>query len=351
MRVRSTAIALCTAALVLAAALPASADTESDSAGSTAARETATVVVPVHTTSGMRALTGKAGAIDIQVGDSRPFRVAVDTGFTGLLLFPGADLGRITSALPSDSPVSTTLSNGAKVKGLPGKATLTISGVRSVTPVPFLYTTSSSPFFQALRSTGVHGLLGIGLKGDKAMTNPLSAMPGELGVRWSLHYSRTNATHGKDAGQLILGALPPTSPTMVFPMPDGGNDVNGAKLWNDHDINACWTFGRLPEMCLPTTFDSEFTVLRATGVGGPGLQVDVDGDFRYATRVKLAAPTSAFTGWSYLSGQRASDNRSQAFKHGKPAVNTGNAVFFDFTINYNSVTGTLYLSNPLRKAA
>ena len=353
-RLARSSIALTLVALTALVSVPAHADTtdtDVTESSSSAARESVTVTVPVHTTSGMRALTGKAGSIEIQVGDSHPFRVAVDTGFTGLLLFPGADLGRVLSALPPDSRVATTLSNGWKVKGLPGKATLTISGVQSVTPVPFLYTTSSSPFFNALRSTGVHGLLGIGLKGSSVMTNPLQAMPGELGVRWSMHYSRNNARKGKDAGVIVLGALPPTDPTMVFEMPANGTDANGANLWDDHSVNACWTFGRLDEMCLPTTFDSEFTVLRATGVSGRGLQTDADGDFRYGTPVKLAAPGSAFTGWSYRSGQRASDTRTQAFKHGKPAVNTGNAPFFDFTITYNTVTGRLYLSDPVRKAA
>lgn len=350
MRVRTAAVALGAAALVLGSALPAMADSESDAAGSTAARETATVVVPVHTVSGMRALTGKAGAVDIQLGNSGPIRVGVDTGYTGLIIFPSARQ-KLRNAVISKTATTVRLSNGRTIKGFKGSATMTISGVKTVNPITFIYTTSTSAFFRAQRSTGVGGLMGIGLKGDSLMTNPLSGLPGELGVRWSLHLSRSRAAHGRDAGQLVLGALPPTSPTMVFTMPDAGNDANGAKLWNDHDITACWTFGRLPEMCLPTTFDSEFTVLRATGVSGRGLQVDADGDFRYATRVKLAAPTSAFVGWSYLSGQRASDNRTQAFKHGKAAVNTGNAVFFDFTINYNSVTGKLYLSNPTRKAA
>lgn len=337
-------VAMAAAALVGVAAMPAMASDEVG--GPTAAsREPATVTVPVYTTSGMRALTGEAGSIDIQVGRSAPIRVAVDTGFTGLLLFPSA-----WSSLPKGVRLDKerTKLSGTDISGFMGAAPLTISGVTSVNPVPFVYTTSDSSFFTALRSTGVHGLLGVGLKGSSALTNPLSSLPGDLGLRWSMHYSHNRSPRG--SGALVLGAVPPTSPTMVFQMPPNGTDVNGARMWNDHAIPACWTFGRLPEMCLPTTFDSEFTVLRATGVSGRGLQTDADGDFRLGTPVKLAAPDSAFYGWSYRSGQRASVNRSQAFRAGKAAVNTGNAVFFDFTVTYDSVDGRLYLSNPVTKA-
>ena len=67
------------------------------------------------------------------------------------------------------------------------------------------------------------------------------------------------------------------------------------------------------------------------------------------TPVKLAAPGAAFNGWSYRSGQRASVNRTQVFRAGKPSVIAGNMVFFDFTITYNTITGTLYLSDPVGK--
>lgn len=343
--------ALLIAALLALTAAPALADSDVDAASSTAARESATVSVPVRTMDGMRALTGKLGAVEIQLGNSRPITVGVDTAFTGLLLFPGAWSSQPGGLTLSKDVSKVPLSNGQSIKGFAGKADLTISGVRSVNPVPFVYTTSDSLFFRSLRSTGVHGLLGIGLKGSNTMTNPLASLPGELGLRWSVHYSRNNALHGPDAGTLVLGALPPTQPTMVFQMPPNGKDVNGTPLWNDHETPACWTFGRLDERCLPTTFDAGgFSVLRATGTSGRGLQTDADGDVRFGTPVKLAAPGSAFTGWSYRAGQRASVNRTQIFKHGKPAVNTGNAIFFDFTITYNTVTGRLYLSNPVRKA-
>lgn len=351
-RRNALASALVAAALFALAAAPAHADSDADAASSTAARESATVSVPVRTMDGMRAFTGKLGAIDIQLGNSRPFTVGLDSGFTGLLLIPGAWSSQPGGVTLGRRSSTVSLSDGQRVRGFAGKASLTISGVRSVNPVPFVYTTSDSPFFQALRSTGVHGLLGVGVKGSNSMTNPLASLPGELGVRWSMHYSRNNAKHGPDAGTLVLGALPPTQPTMVFQMPPNGKDVNGAQLWDDHATPACWTFGRLAERCVPTTFDSGgFSVLRAFGISGPGLQTDANGDLRFGTPVSLAAPGSAFTGWSYRSGQRASVNRTLAYKRGKPAVNTGNAIFFDFTITYNTVSGRLYLSNPVGKAS
>ncbi|MEY4136812.1 MAG: hypothetical protein RL205_940 [Actinomycetota bacterium] len=348
---RGRVIALAAVALMSLTAIPAQADTDVDSSSSTAAREAATVTVPVRTMGGLRALTGHSGSILIRIGRSAPIRVALDTGFTGLVLIPGAWPSVPSGVQLSKSTSTTSLGNGQSVKGFPGKGIISINGVHGVVPVPFVYTSSDSAFFKSLASTGVSGLMGIGLKGSNTMSNALQSLPGELGLRWSLHYDMTATKNSPKRGALVLGALPPTNPTMAFQMPPNGVDANGAKLWNDHAVPACWTFGRMPEMCLPTLFDSEFTVLRATGIAGRGLQTDVDGDLRYATRVSLAAPGSAFAGWSYLSGQRASVNRTQVFKHGKPAVIAGNMVFFDFTVSYNAATGRLSLSNPTRKAA
>lgn len=347
---RARVIALTAVMLLALPMTPARADSEVDESASTAARAAATVTVPVRTMGGLRALTGKSGSIDIRIGNSPPIRVALDTGFTGLVLIPGAWQSRPAGVQVSSKATSVPLGDGTTVKGFPGKGTISINGVKGVVPVPFVYTTSDSAFFKSLKSTGVSGLMGIGLKGSKTMTNALQSLPGELGLRWSLHYDMTATKDSPKRGALVLGALPPTNPTMAFQMPPNGVDANGAKLWDDHSVNACWTFGRLPEMCLPTLFDSEFTVLRGTGISGPGLQTDVSGDLRFATRVTLAAPGSAFTGWSYLSGRRASVDRTQVFKRGKPAVIAGNMVFFDFTVSYNAATGALALSNPTGKA-
>lgn len=351
MRIARLTVAVAALALLAAPVGPAHAeDADVAASASTAAREPATVSVPIATMGGLRALSGKSGSVEIRLGDSPPIRVALDTGFTGLILIPGAWPNRPQGVTLSSKSTMTTLSDGNSVKGFPGKGTLSISGIRGVSPVPFVYTTSDSNFFKALRSTGVSGLMGIGLKGSKTMTNPLQSLPGELGLRWSLRYERTYWKSTPKRGALVLGAVGPTDPTMVFQMPPNGVDVNGARLWDDHSVPACWSLGRLPEMCLPTLFDSEFTVVRGTGISGPGLRTDANGDVRAGTEVRLAAPGSAFSGWTYRSGQVASVNRTQVLKRGRPAMIAGNMVFFDFTVSYNTVTGRLTLSDPTRKA-
>lgn len=350
-RTRGRIIALAAVALMSVTAMPAHADTEVDSSSSTAARESATVTVPVRTMSGLRAIGGHSGSILIRIGRSAPIRVALDTGFTGLVLIPGAWQGVPSGVELAKKQTSTRLSDGTAVKGFAGKGKISINGVHGVVPVPFLYTTSDGNFARSLASTGVSGLMGIGLKGSNTMTNVLQSLPGELGLRWSLHYDMPASGSSSERGALVLGAESPTNPTMAFQMPPNGVDANGAKLWNDQAIPACWTFGRLPEMCLPTLFDSEFTVFRATGISGRGISTDARGNLRTGTRVGLAAPGSAYIGWSYLAGQRPSVNRTQILKHGKPSVIVGNMVFFDFTISYNAATGRLSLSDPTRKAA
>ena len=76
----------------------------------------AVTAVPVRTLGGLQVLTGTSGWIDSRIGTFPPIRLALDTGFTGLVLVPGAGKSR-----PAGVQVSST-----------------------VTSVPFVCTTSDS---------------------------------------------------------------------------------------------------------------------------------------------------------------------------------------------------------------
>lgn len=77
---------------LLMAGMPtlAHADTsDSDAVTSTAARAPVTISLPI-TTADTPGRNGQNGILTMRVGRSAPLRVIVDTGFSGLVLFPGA---------------------------------------------------------------------------------------------------------------------------------------------------------------------------------------------------------------------------------------------------------------------
>lgn len=348
---RGRLAALFAGAMLFLGTLPtvAHADTsEADAATSSAARAPITISIPI-TTAHAPGRNGQNGIVSVRVGRSAPIRLMVDTGITGLVMFPGAWDHAPAGVRVGKKQSSVIAPDGSRIPGVLGTAPITIGGTTTVTSVPFLQVTKSQPYILAWERLGVHGLLGLGTKGGDAMVNPLTALPGELGLRWSLHFQRDPAGHASRPGRLLLGAVPPTDSVMSFSMPYLGKDANGVNLWDDQATNACWKFGTMRDMCVPTMFDSGFTVLRAKGAAYSRLPVDARGTLRSGTRVQLSAPGAGFIGNSFVAGNQESRNYVRVIPSGAMKVITSNSLYFDFTLTYNVATGHLYLSNPIRK--
>lgn len=337
---------------LLIAGMPAlaQADTsDADAVTSSAARAPVTITLPI-TTADTPGRNGQNGILTIRVGRSAPIRVIVDTGFSGLVLFPGAWDRTPSGVKVSKAGSSITGPDGTRIPGVLGSAPMTFGGATTVTSLPFLQATGPQPYLQAWEHQGVYGLLGLGTKGGGAMVNPLTALPGDLGLRWSLHFQRDAAGDASRPGRLVLGAIPPTDAVMSFDMPYVGTDANGANLWNDQATNACWKFGVMVEMCVPTQFDAAFTVMRVEGAAYKRLPVDARGTLRTGTRVELSVPGAGFVGNSFIAGNQASRNFVRVMPRGAANIITSNSLYFDFTLTYNVATGHLYLSDPIRKA-
>ena len=345
---RGSIAAVVAGALLVLPIAPVRADEEAEAVGTAAAREPASVSVPLRLLNGARG--GQIALAQIRVGRSAPIPVLVDTGFTGLVLFPNAWTTTPGGVSLGRTAAKATIASGIKVPALQGQATVTMNGVSSVVPVPFAFTTASNPILEQWKRTGARGLMGIGLKGSETMVNPLTTMPGELGLRWSVHLNRTVGSGGARVGSIVLGADSPADPTMSFPLAPLGTDVNGARLWNDQSIIACWKVGPRPERCVPTVFNMLETTMRLRGAAFRGAPLTSTGYLRPGTRVGLASPTSAFTGWTFAAGANGSRNLVQVTKWPNSRVSTGDAIFFDFTVSFNTVTGRIYLSDPIRKA-
>lgn len=283
--------------------------------------------------------SGSSGIIPLRMGNSAPIMVMVDTGSVGLRLWsaPKAVAAKATTRI--QTPL-----DGSVIPARLGTSRITLGGLTTTAAVPFALINSSSAYVGEWQRAGVSGVLGIGIgapSGTGDLTNPLMSLPGRFGQRWSMHFAAT--------GSLILGARPPADAQMHFPLPTAGVDANGAPLWNDKAAPGCWKFGLTPERCVPTNFDSGFTVMRIKGDGFGRIPTTAANQLKPGTRVDLSAGSSAFVGDTFLAGNTDSRNFARVIAKGKPSVNTGNAYFFRHTVSYNALTGDIYLSTPPRK--
>ena len=336
--IRTVTLGLVAAATVLAGLPFALAAPVSDAPATVKRPTPVTVQLPVRTmqTPGRN---GHNGTITMKVGASAPIRVIVDTGFSGLLLFPGV-WDRTPAGVKIGTRTATVrLPNGSRVPGVLGDAAMTFSGVSTTQAIPFLYSNKPNAYLKQWTDMGVYGLLGVGTKGGKTMVNPFTALPGSLGRQWSIHFSRTKGT----SGSIVLGATLPPDALMTFPLPYIGTNAVGAPLWNDQSATGCWTFAGGEESCVPTWFDAAFTLMRVKGDEYAGLPVDKKGYLTTGTEVTLAAPGAAFVGHSFTAGSQASRNLVNVIPNGDPLVNTGNSFYFDYTLTYDLVTGRISL--------
>ena len=155
----------------------------------TASTTPPTVSLPVQTVD-TPGRGGQNGTTEMRVGKSAPLRVIVDTGFSGLIVFPGAWDRRPGGVRQSKTRVKVDAGSLGVVSGFPGTATMTFGGVTTVTEVPFVSVAKANPYLRQWTKNGVYGLLGVGTKGA-GLINPLSTLPGVLGLRWSIHFQRT----------------------------------------------------------------------------------------------------------------------------------------------------------------
>lgn len=309
--------------------------------GESSASQPVTVRVPLVTVPNT---FGQSGVVRIRVGRSAPMPVILDTGSTGLRLFPGALDRYRTGADVSQTRVSTP-NVGGQLRGYLASAPITIGGVTTTRDIGFQVIKNSSPWVQQWLDKGVYGILGTGTR-SAPLPNPLLALPGNAGQRWSIHFGGIPAKRTPGGGSLILGAEAPADAVANLTLPPQGPDGFGALLWNDHSANGCWTVAKRRTVCLPTWFDSVADRLTLSGPPFAGLPTDADGFVKSGIPIHLSAAGSAFNAWSVVTGTLPSFNLTTAKAKAPRVVNTGNRLYYDFTVTYDVVKGLISLSDP-----
>ncbi len=287
--------------------------------------------------------SGQNGIVSIKVG-STTLSVMLDTGSVGLRLWDGKPAGATLTSVQAPAVVG-----GQSLPGQYAKAAFTIGGVHATAPLTFQLIDTSSSYIAKWKSIGIAGILGIGV-GRSPLANPLAMLPGTLGTQWSVHFDRLRASTADAAGSgaLVLGAAVPNDALMNFQLTTQGKSAAGVLLWDDHAASGCWAFARLAEQCVPTWFDSGFTVMRIKGKSFSSLPQTKSHLLQPGTVVRLAAGSSAFTGHQFIAGHSGSRNLARVLSTGRSVINTGNSFFFDYTVSYDIALGKLALSTPAK---
>jgi hypothetical protein len=170
--------------------------------------------------------------VSIKIGNTKPVNVALDTGSTGLQMFGLAGASTPGSGVTCTQQVDNVVYGDPPDIGYTGhvcKAHVTIAGVRTVEPVPFGLLTSvvcpptkpdcKHDHLTRNRAMGLDGVLGVALGQPITLVNPILAMAGSSGPRYSIAL-RSNG------GVLKIGA-PAAKRGQVFHLARLGNGVLG----------------------------------------------------------------------------------------------------------------------------
>jgi hypothetical protein len=160
-------------------------------------------------------------------------------------------------------------------------------------------------------------------------------MPGTLGDSWSLHMKSL-------AGQLTLGAPPPRASAVAatLPMQQIGS-AGGHRLWGDDRLSLCLTLGTA-QGCAPALLDSGTYAMQVHGP--PFAQAPVVGrrvKSGVLVSVKRAGGPRSF--WQFRTGTTKSENLVTVRGGKRLFINTGVQVFFDFSVTYNDLRGSVLL--------
>ena len=307
------------------------------------------VAVPVHVVGGQGTIQGARPTVEVRVGTSAAVPVILDTGSSGLRIFDTAvRTGRKSGVSVSTTPSNITYAGGHRFTGVVATAVITIGSQRTAKPVQFglvqnafcIPTKPKCPAAQGMtgfEKDGGYGILGIGTQSSGGgIVSPLFGMPGALSNSWSLHLKALS-------GQLTLGALPPPASTVAatLPMQQIGSS-GGHPLWGDSRLSLCLTIGTA-QGCAPTLLDSGTYSMQL--YGQPFAQVPTIGrTVKSGVAVAVNAAGAPHPFWQFTTGTTKSDDLVTLRGVKRSFINTGVQAFFDFTITYNDLRGTVLLA-------
>jgi hypothetical protein len=309
------------------------------------------ITVPLSVAGGQGSQGGASPIVEVRVGASQPVPVILDTGSSGLHIFASAINTTPGGGVNITSQKSNiTYAGGHRFTGVVASAVVIIGSEATGGPVPFSLVNSASCIaskptcpaaggvagFEAKK--GADGILGIGMQSSQGpVTSPILAMPGSFGQSWSVHLSGTNGT-------LVLGAQAPPSTLTValFQMKSLGT-TGGRALWNDSALPFCTTLSAT-QACTPGLFDTGTPSFQVSGpILGQLPTISASGQVQSGLPVTVSQKGADNPFWTFTTGIAKSQDLVRVAPGQGPFVNTGVQAFYDFTIHYDSVLGTISL--------
>ena len=298
---------------------------------------------------------GAVPIIDVRVGNGPEVPVILDSGSTGLHIYTQAvRLGPGSGVTVTGRPDTIDYLNGAVQSGVVATAKLTIGPRRTRMAVPFglISSIGCQPGIPdcpgSLGVTGfiaehIDGVLGVGMAGDdEGLANPITALPGAYGQRWSIALSGSR-------GRLVLGAPAPRHPLAQFQLRATGRDATRARRWDDQDTRVCWAaVGLRGDACVATVFDTGSSLMAFFGglLSRTGTQTGY-ADVAPGTYVAAWKPGAQSPFWTFTAGSQLTSNTviPVPVRIRKAFVVAAVTSFFRFTITYNDANGTISLAN------
>jgi hypothetical protein len=312
---------------------------------------TKSVVVPLSVARPRDTQGGVSPMVEVSVGTAKPVPVVLDTGSSGLHIFQDAVDATPGAGVSVTSEASNiTYAGGHRFTGVVASAVVAIGSQATAGPVAFSLVDSASciaskPTCKAAGGisgfearTGAHGILGIGMQSSRGpVTSPILAMPGTLGLSWSVHLSGATGT-------LVLGAqVPPSATTAVTFKLNSLGTTGSRTLWNDSALPFCTTIGTT-QACTQGLFDTGTPSFQVSGpVLGAVPTAAASGQVQSGLRVSVAQRGARAHFWTFTTGTHKSQDLVRVKAGLKPYVNTGVQAFYAFTVHYDDRLGTVAL--------
>lgn len=313
----------------------------------------APVLVPITVDGGPGTGLGARPRIDVQVGQSKPLAMLLDTGSVGLHVFaPALRTGPGSGVTLTTRPDVISFASGSVMTGVVAYATVGIGTASTAHQVAFGLVEQASciaskprcPMADGIAGAvrgGQSGILGIGMGSSaRGVLNPIPDLPGALGRSWSIHLE------GR-AGTLVLGAGAPdhVSVAVSVHLPSQGRagGPTGHALWRDKAVPLCVQVAR-ERTCTRGVFDTGATSMQLRGTGfarfptGPGRHIPA------GSAVSIAAGPGQAPFWRFTAGTTPSLDSVHLAPATTTFVNAGVQSFFAFTVRFDAATGTITLT-------
>ena len=281
----------------------------------------------------------------VQIGNSAPIQVLLDTGSSGLRIY--SSVLSSSTYTPTNTPNQISYGSGLVVKGTLGMATVTIGGVSTPQPIAIQVITSdnlgTAGVNPILNSSGTggpfggyYGILGARLADANGAASPFVALGSE---KWIIDLAVPNVS---TMGTLTLNPTP--TDLMGFTLFGLPTAPQGSGGWDDSSLSMC-----------VNDLTAGYSVCQKTLMDSGAFNIKEYGDQTVATNIWPAGDSAELV-YTSEAGQTVTQPFTIASTPGTKVVlphttqgtggtNTGQYMFYNYSVLYDYVNGNVGLKH------